>query len=169
MIHHISFAAHDPQHVADVLAELMGGKSYPFRPVPGSFMAVSGDPHGTLIEVHSADVVIVPLRSPIRRSDESKPQHSAIHVFLSVPLSREQIQAIGQREGWTTQFCTRPSANLLAPGQRPLFCLIELWIENHFLIEVVPQDLLGDYETLFQLERLDQAAVAAPSVGTGLT
>jgi hypothetical protein len=156
VIHHISFPANDPQHVAEVLAELMGGRCYPFAPVHGSFMAVSGDPYGTLIEVHSADVLIVPLRSPIRRSDPAEPQHSAFHMFLSVPLSREQIEAIGQREGWTTQFCTRPSADLLAPGQKPLFCLVELWVENHFLIEVAPQDLLGDYKALFQFERLDQ-------------
>lgn len=161
MIHHISFPARDPQHVAEVLAELMGGKCYPFRPVPGSFMAVSGDAHGTLIEVHSADVLIVPLRSPTRRADAPEPQHTAFHMFLSVPLPREQVEAIGQREGWTTQFCTRPSADLLAPGQKPLFCLIEVWVENHFLIEVVPQDLLGEYETLFQINQLDRAASAS--------
>ena len=28
MIHHVSIPARDPQHVAEVLAELMGGKSY---------------------------------------------------------------------------------------------------------------------------------------------
>ena len=52
MIHHVSISAHDPKHVAEVLAELMGGRAYPF---PGgiarSFMAVSEDGHGTLIEV----------------------------------------------------------------------------------------------------------------------
>jgi hypothetical protein len=31
MIHHISIAANDPRHVADVLAELMNGRSYPFQ------------------------------------------------------------------------------------------------------------------------------------------
>jgi hypothetical protein len=163
MIHHISFPANDPEHVASVLAEVMGGKCYPFRPVPGSFMAVSGDKHGTLIEVHSSDVLIVPLRSPIRRSDEWEPQRSAFHVFLSVPIPREKIEAIGQREGWTTRFCTRPSADLLAPGQKPLFCLIEFWVENHFLIEVAPQDLLADYEALYQFDRLDGTASASPA------
>jgi hypothetical protein len=71
-------------------------------------------------------------------------------VFISVPLSLEQIEAIGHREGWTTQFCTRPSASLLKPGQKPLFSLVEVWIEDHFLMEVVPQSLVGDYEKLMQ-------------------
>jgi hypothetical protein len=31
MIHHISISAREPQHVAEVLAELMGGRCYPFR------------------------------------------------------------------------------------------------------------------------------------------
>src|SRR4051794_29803214 len=37
MIHHLSIAARDPRHAASVLAELMGGKSVPFPPNPGSF------------------------------------------------------------------------------------------------------------------------------------
>ena len=60
MIHHVSIPAENPRHVSDVLAEVMGGRSYPF---PGgfknSFMAVSGDPRGTAIEVYppQADVI----------------------------------------------------------------------------------------------------------------
>ena len=30
MIHHVSISARDPRHVADVLAELMRGRAYPF-------------------------------------------------------------------------------------------------------------------------------------------
>ena len=52
MIHHVSIPAREPQHVAEVLAELMGGKCYPFGPLEGAFMAASGDPHGTMIEVY---------------------------------------------------------------------------------------------------------------------
>ena len=43
MIHHVSIPARDPQHVATVLAELMGGKCHPFGPLEGAFMAASGD------------------------------------------------------------------------------------------------------------------------------
>jgi hypothetical protein len=50
MIHHVSIPAREPQHVAEVLAELMNGKCLPFRPLEGAFMAASGD--GTLIEVY---------------------------------------------------------------------------------------------------------------------
>jgi hypothetical protein len=30
MIHHVSIPAREPQHVAEVLAELMGGQCHPF-------------------------------------------------------------------------------------------------------------------------------------------
>ena len=33
MIHHVSIPAREPQHVAEVLAELMGGKCFPFGPL----------------------------------------------------------------------------------------------------------------------------------------
>src|SRR5712671_3202276 len=33
------YPAREPQHVAEVLAELMGGKCYPFGPLEGAFMA----------------------------------------------------------------------------------------------------------------------------------
>jgi hypothetical protein len=53
MIHHVSIPARDPKHVADVLAELMNGRAYPFPgSIADSFMAVSGDAHGTMIEVY---------------------------------------------------------------------------------------------------------------------
>ena len=52
MIHHVSISARDPKHVADVLAELMDGRAYSFPGgIADSFMAVTGDDHGTMIDV----------------------------------------------------------------------------------------------------------------------
>ena len=98
MIHHISFPANDPRHVADVLAELMDVRNYPFPGVPGSFIAASGDPHGTAIEVHVADMLLEP-SGPRCQPNQPAPHRGAFHMFLSVPLSREQVEAIGRREG----------------------------------------------------------------------
>jgi hypothetical protein len=52
MIHHVSIPAREPQHVAEVLAELMNGKCVPFGPLEGAFMAASGDANGTMFEVY---------------------------------------------------------------------------------------------------------------------
>ena len=51
MIHHLSIAARDPKHAAEVLAELMGGTAVPFPPNPGSFFALQLDEHGSGVEV----------------------------------------------------------------------------------------------------------------------
>src|SRR5271165_2721109 len=61
MIHHVSISAREPKHVADVLAELMKGRAYPFPGgVADSFMAVSGDEYGSMIEVYPGNVALVP-------------------------------------------------------------------------------------------------------------
>ncbi len=54
MIHHLSIAARDPQHVAGVLAEMAGGTAVRFSPNPGSFFALQLDEHGSGVEVYPA-------------------------------------------------------------------------------------------------------------------
>ena len=68
MIHHVSIPAKDPKHVADVLAELMHGRAYPFPgSIANSFMAVSGDAHGTMIEVYPETLALTRDRSAPKR------------------------------------------------------------------------------------------------------
>jgi len=155
MIHHISIPARDPKHVADVLAELMGGRAYPFPgPIPGSSMAVAGDQRGTLIEVYPADMTLEPDGTAQRVPDQEL-RRGPFHALLSVPLSREQVEGIGHREGWTTRFCGRGPDH-----QNPLFHLIEVWVEDHFLLEIVPQSMIQDYENLVRFEILDKMMAA---------
>ncbi len=61
MIHHVSISARQPQHVAEVLAEIMHGHCHPFPgQIANSFMAVSGDEHGTMVEVYPEDTTLKP-------------------------------------------------------------------------------------------------------------
>src|SRR5882762_4939008 len=60
MIHHLSIAARDPKHSAEVLAEIMGGKAVPFPPNPGSFFALQLDDHGSGVEVYPAGTELEP-------------------------------------------------------------------------------------------------------------
>jgi hypothetical protein len=102
MIHHVSIPAREPRHVANVLAELMGGKCYRFGPLEGAFMAASGDPHGTMIEVCPEQATPdIPKNDDqvVFGNNESPPEIWPFHVLLSVPLEPEQIEAIGAREG----------------------------------------------------------------------
>ncbi|GAB4372506.1 MAG: hypothetical protein Kow00121_14930 [Elainellaceae cyanobacterium] len=51
MIHHLSIAADNPLHVAQVLAELLDGKIMPFPSRPDSYVAAAFDAYGTMIDV----------------------------------------------------------------------------------------------------------------------
>ena len=119
MIHHVSISARDPKHVADVLAELMKGRAYPFPGgVADSFMAVSGDEHGSMIEVYPENVTLVPGRDDkqVRAAHDATPGYVPFHLLLSVPVDRATVERIGEREGWRTQLFrprrARPAAGV---------------------------------------------------------
>ena len=63
------------------------------------------------------------------------------HVLLSVPLDPEQIEAIGAREGWRAKTFGRGMQ-----GHKPFFHVIEFWLENRLMIEVVPPAMAREYE-----------------------
>src|SRR5436853_7407189 len=89
MIHHVPIPAREPQRVAEVLAELMGGKCFPFDPLEDAFMAASGDAHGTMIEVYPERATLdIPDRDDqvVFGENHAPPQTWPFHVFLSVPL-----------------------------------------------------------------------------------
>ena len=154
MIHHVSIPAKDPKHVADVLAELMNGRAYPFPgSIADSFMAVSGDAHGTMIEVYPETLALLRGTADDEQVTATKvtaPAAYPFHVLLSVPLDREAVQRIGDREGWRTKLFGRG-----APGKPPLFTIFEFWIEDRFMLEVATPDMLAAYAETIQLSRLD--------------
>lgn len=159
MIHHVSIAAQQPRHVAEVLAELMNGRAYPFPGgIADSFMAVSGDAQGSMIEVYPEDVVLEPGAgdSQVVAGHTGAPRHVPFHLLLSVPVDRATVQRIGDREGWRTRLFGRG-----APGQPPVFHVIEFWIENRIMVEVATPDMVAEYTQAMQPSKL---AEVFPSV-----
>jgi len=152
MIHHVSIPAREPERVAQVLAELMRGKCLPFGPLEGAFMASSGDAHGTMIEVYPEQSTL-----DIPRNDDqvvfgnnaSPPQTWPFHVLLSVPRDREEIEAIGAREGWRARTFGRGMQ-----GKKPFFHVIEFWVENRLMIEVVSPPMAEEYENFLKTAHL---------------
>ncbi len=143
MIHHVSIPARDPEHVARVLAELMGGYAGPFvGPIPGAFAAYAEDSHGTGIEVYPERTVLVPGAGDAMGDAvlaEVPPSAVAVHVLLSVKVDRATIERIGAREGWRTLHFWR------GPRGVKLFELYEMWIENRVMIECVTDDMVAAY------------------------
>ena len=144
MIHHVSIPAHEPQHVAEVLAELMNGKCFPFGPLEGAFMAASGDANGTMIEVYPERATLnIPDRDDqVVFAENPTPPHTwPFHVLLSVPHEAEEVERIGAREGWRAKTFGRGMR-----GHKPFFHVIEFWLENRLMIEVVSPTMAREYE-----------------------
>lgn len=165
MIHHISISANDPLHVAQVLAELWQGGVIPFPGHDGSYVALNYDSYGTMIEVLPKGIELVPgsdnegaeLVSGL--SDQAgqfahNPQasaHTATHAAISVPVSEAVIQEIAAREGWRAVRCDR----------KDFFSVIEFWVENQVLIELLPPSFASRYLTFMQPEALKQFAATS--------
>jgi hypothetical protein len=144
MIHHVSIPAREQQHVAEVLAELMRGKCYPFGPLEGAYMAASGDEHGTMIEVYPDCATLdIPSNGDqvVFGNNTAPPQTWPFHVFLSVPREPDDIERIGAREGWHAQTYGRGMQ-----GSEPFFHVIEFWLENRLMIEVVSPAMAREYQ-----------------------
>lgn len=138
MIFHASIPADDPERVARVMAEIWRGEAFPFPPWPGGFVAVAGDDRGTTLEVYPRAHTIAPGEGgegarPL--IDPTVGRFGCFHVATATDRSAEDIFAIGRREGWRTVRCRRGG----------LFEVIELWLENVLMVEVMTADMQADY------------------------
>ena len=143
MIHHVSIPACEPQHVAEVLAELMNGKCFPFGPLEGAFMAASGDANGTMIEVYPERTTLDMPESDnqvVFAQNATPPRAWPFHLLLSVPREVEEVARIGAREGWRTKTFGRGMK-----GHKPFFHVIELWLENRLMVEVATPAMAQEY------------------------
>ena len=135
MIHHLSIAARDPQHAAGVLAELMGGTAVPFTPNPGSWFALQLDEHGSGVEVHPAGTDLEPGGEAGAGFAKHPPRgFGPTHFALSVATKAEAVEAIAKREGWQCFHCNRGP-----------FHVIEVWVENETMIEILPPEYAAEY------------------------
>ncbi len=180
MINHISIGVHDPQRVANVLAELWNGMVMPFPPAPDSFIVLANDGKGTGVEVTPINTVLVPGEGFPREEDFSRetrtedfeakfvasdfsPQYVATHLNINTKLSIEDVKAIADREGWRMLVCNRGEG---------LFQLIELWVEDRFMLEVMTPEQTARYIEITDPEFIakafaDSLPVYQPQVSVG--
>jgi hypothetical protein len=105
MIHHISIAAENPPHVAQVLAEIFQGKAVPFPHNPGSYMAVV-EKDLACVQVYPIGTQIMPgseqdgcnfvgTASPLENRSPQPIQFTPFHAAIFVPISSAEIERIG--------------------------------------------------------------------------
>lgn len=154
MIHHLSVSAIDPQGVAEFFADIMGGVVVDFPPNPGSYMVFKADGMGTAIEIYPAGSVMVPNGEPgavFERQADGGARRSPTHFALSVSMDRRDVLDRAAAKGWDAFVCDRGGH----------FHVIEVWIENAWLVEVLPLDFAAEYlgfaNAVTQMEMPDAA------------
>lgn len=155
MLFHLSIAAHDPKHVAEVIAEMWRGEALYFPPVtPGSWIAMAGDDRGTAIEVYPIDTVLREEEGDADSFGErtGETRYTATHAALATPLSREEIMAIAQREGWPAKYRKRGG----------VFGVIELWIEGRQMVEMLTAEMQAEYLTAMTTDNWRTMLEAGP-------
>jgi hypothetical protein len=155
MIHHISIAANQPQHVAQVLAELCQGQAADFPYHPGCYIVLPLDLHGTMIEVLTPGSEFTPLTNDGDglHQNPHPSKYNAFHAAISVPTSESQIYEIAKREDWHVQTCDR----------KGYFSVIEVWIENQQLLEFLPPNFTTQYLAFMQPQSLIEFMSTTPN------
>jgi hypothetical protein len=144
MIHHISIAANQPLQVAEILAEILQGQAIPFPAHQDSYVALAIDEQGTMIEVLPQGTELTP--DGFNQVSFDRSHGSPFHAAISVAISELQVYQIVQRTDWHIQTCDRQG----------LFHVIEVWIDNQQLLEILPPNFTAEYLAATSPEALMQ-------------
>jgi hypothetical protein len=135
MLFHCSISAHDPSRVARVIAAIWRGEAHPFPPVDGAWIAIAGDDRGTAMEVYPFGTDMLPGEAQTAfANNPAATEHSTSHQAIATRLTEAEVLAIAAAEGWRALHCNRGP-----------FEVIEVWLENRILVEVLTADMQQQY------------------------
>jgi hypothetical protein len=138
MIFHLSIDADDPRRVALAIAQLWGCEAYPFAPVgEGSWIAVADDGRNSAVEVYKRGVALAPGEgeATVQPRAGAAVSYTPTHMAIATSLSETEVLALGAAEGWRAVRRSRGGA----------FDVIELWIENRLMVEVLTPEMQAQY------------------------
>ena len=143
MIFHVSIPADDPKRTAQMLAELWRGEALPFPMLgKGSWVAHAGDDRRSTIEVYPRDAALFPGERAGELRSEPAPRNVPFHAALATPLSIEEVEEIGRRYGCRTLVCQRG----------PWFRVIEFWVDNCLMLEMLTAEMQQEYQRSVTIE-----------------
>jgi hypothetical protein len=144
MLFHISMAAERPKQAARLFAELWGGRAYPFPPVAdGSWIAMAGDDRGSAIEVYPIGTELHPGDGDLgaRSLPGRAARNGPVHVAIATGLDSDAVKRIANRFGAPAKICSRGP-----------FRVIEVWVEEGFLVEVLTPEMQAEYRGAFDFD-----------------
>lgn len=134
---HLSINATEPERVARLLAAFLGGAAMPFPPFPASWIAFGQADDGTAIEVYPLRHRLEPGSGQVVcREGGGMEGPTFAHAAIASPLPADDIIRLGEAEGWMARRCDRGP-----------FALVEVWLENRLLVEVLDPAMLKDYRS----------------------
>lgn len=155
MILHASVVADEPRETAETIARLLGGIALPLGPGQGTWSAIGPDPIGNMISVLKRGSEFHRTQRHVDTRMGPPVRHSAYHMLIDTPLSETEILKLAEERG-----CHALRA------KHGAFDVIEFWIDNCLLIELVTQNMGRAYRELIQSDELRQRL--APIVAAGL-
>ncbi len=152
MIAHVSIPSADPRSTALLFAALIEGQAFAFPVVPDAWIAVAGDGSGLAVEVypdgmahHAGRGDPDPLLAPegpaaMPWEDQIFPEGiqlrpTAFHLAMTTKLDDRQVFDLAESAGIRAVRCERGG----------VFGLIELWIDNMILVEVLTDEDASRY------------------------
>ena len=149
MILHASVAADEPKATAETLAKLLGGIALPVGPGEGTWSAIGPEPVGNLVSVLARGSEFHRGGDHVETRSGAPTRHSGYHMLIDTPLSEEEVLALAKERGCHAHR-TRHGA----------FDVIEFWIDDCLLIEVVTHELGQAYRDMVHSEELRARLVA---------
>lgn len=150
MILHVSYTVASPRSAAEAVAQLMAGEAFPFPELgQDAWIAIAGDDHGTLVEflLHGTEFHYVSGGTVAHLYGEKKRQ-SGCHILIETPFDVARVLAIAEERG-----CRAHRAN------HGHIEVIEFWIEEHLLVEVVTPDLAAAYRSMATIANVRSMAI----------
>lgn len=159
MIAHVSLPSKNPQHAARFFAALIDGLAYEFPVVAGAWIAVAKDQSGLAIEVYpesmahhpgtgEADPTVSPATPQTMPwedqiyADGNHVRPSAFHLALFSSLQEADVLRLAQKAGWRALKCERAG----------VFGVVEVWVDNTILVEVLNDPELRRYRHFMRPE-----------------
>jgi len=94
------------------------------------------------------------------QSNPNPSPYNEVHLNIATALSADEVSAVAAREGWIARVCDRGGA----------FKVIEFWLENKFMLELMTDEELERYRRTvtpaFWREQLARLGTHSSAVNT---